>query len=88
MECHVDVMMSSEGANVLQVVEAMKGVGLKPVAGVHDFSFEYGDDKEYFDVLTRMHETLRGMKVRYRVQTNVSGTKKENVIAWPWDTKF
>ena len=66
------MMFYSEGANPIEVVERLRSLGFKPIKGVHDHIYDWGRDVELEDVLqisTSVHETLKGMKVLYQLET-------------------
>ena len=66
------MMFYSEGANPIEVVERLRSLGFKPIKGVHDHIYDWGRDVELEDILqisTSVHETLKGMKVLYQLET-------------------
>ena len=72
MKTYLTMMFYSEGANPIEVVERLRSLGFKPIKGVHDHIYDWGRDVELEDVLqisTSVHETLKGMKVLYQLET-------------------
>ncbi|MGD8565299.1 MAG: hypothetical protein PVF96_03015 [Candidatus Bathyarchaeota archaeon] len=72
MKTYLTMMFYSEGANPIEVVERLRSLGFKPMKGVHDHIYDWGRDIELEDVLqiaTSVHETLKGMKVLYQLET-------------------
>lgn len=66
-------MFSSEGANPVEVVERLRSLGFKPLKGVHDHVYDWGAKKVDLDgilqIAVSVHETLKGMKVLYKLET-------------------
>lgn len=61
---------SSEGASPLAIIKVVTDLGLQPMMGEYDFSYEVGGEFEtYRDMLKKLHEGLRGLKVQYTVTT-------------------
>jgi hypothetical protein len=73
MKTYVNVIFNSEGANPVEVVERLRSLGFKPLRGVHDHVYDWGNKKaELEDILriaSSVHETLRGLKVLYKLET-------------------
>ena len=72
MQTYLTLMFYSEGANPIAVVERLRSLGFKAIKGVHDHVYDWGRDVELDDVLsiaTSVHETLKGMKVLYKIET-------------------
>jgi len=72
MQTYLTLMFYSEGANPIVVVERLRSLGFKAIRGVHDHVYDWGRDVELDDILqiaTSVHETLKGMKVLYKIET-------------------
>lgn len=72
MKTYLTMMFNSEGANPVEVVERLRGLGFKPVRGVPDHVYDWGRDVDIEDILqiaTSVHETLKGSKVFYQLHT-------------------
>lgn len=73
MKTYLTIIFNSEGANPIEVVERLRSVGFKPLKGVHDHVYDWGKKKaeleDILQVACSVHETLRGCKVFYKLQT-------------------
>ena len=73
MKTYLTLMFSSEGANPVEVVERLMSLGFKPLKGMHDHVYDWGSRKVDLDDILRIavsvHETLKGMKVLYKLET-------------------
>ena len=68
MKTYVSVYLSSEGAEPGEVIDAMKSLGAKVIVGPWDFEIDT-EKESLLELLPRIHETLKGMRVMYRVTT-------------------
>lgn len=62
----------SEGASPLEVVGKLRSMGFEPLRGYHDHVYDWGRKVELVEVLqlaNKVHETLKGMKVFYKLET-------------------
>jgi len=70
LKMYIQFQFSSEGASPLAVIKVVTDLGLRPMMGEYDFSYEVGEEFEtYRDMLKKLHEALRGLKVHYMVTT-------------------
>ena len=73
MKTYLTLMFSSEGANPVEVVERLRSLGFKPLKGLHDHVYDWGTKKVDLDdilqIAVSVHETLKGMKVLYKLET-------------------
>ena len=73
MKTYLTLILYSEGANPIEIVERLRSLGFEPVTGVHDHVYDWGRRKvELEDILqiaSSVHETLKGLKVFYRLET-------------------
>jgi hypothetical protein len=70
---YLNIIFYSEGANPIDVVERLRSIGFKPLKGVHDHVYDWGKKKvsleDVLQVACSVHETLRGCKVLYKLET-------------------
>jgi len=72
MKTCLNVLFYSEGANPVEVVERLRFIGFEPLRGVHDHVYDWGRNVKLEDILqiaTSVHETLKGLKVIYKLET-------------------
>jgi len=73
MKTYLTIWFSSEGAKPTAVVERLLAMGFKPTRGHYDHVYDWGrDDVELEDILrlgNAVHETLKGFKVLYKLET-------------------
>jgi hypothetical protein len=72
MKTYLTIFFYSEGANPVEVVERLRSLGFKPLKGVQDHVYDWGRDVELEEILqiaTSVHETLKGLKVFYNLET-------------------
>lgn len=73
MKTYLTVTFYSEGANPIAVVERLRSLGFKPVSGVHDHVYDWGRKKveleDILEIASSVHETLKGLKVFYKLET-------------------
>jgi len=56
----------------MEVVEKLRSMGFEPLKGYHDHVYDWRRKVELIEVLelaNKVHETLRGMKVFYKLET-------------------
>jgi len=73
MKTYLTIWFYSEGASPLEVVERLRSLGFKPLRGYHDHVYEWNREVDLIDILelaTKVHETLRGLKVFYKLETD------------------
>ncbi|OGS42690.1 MAG: hypothetical protein A3K67_04545 [Euryarchaeota archaeon RBG_16_62_10] len=68
---YVRVIFSSEGESPKQVIERMMRIGATPVGGDYDFEFSLSDDERIFDRIEKIHNALKGARVRYSITTRL-----------------
>ena len=66
-------MLYSEGANPIEIVERLRSLGFEPLKGVHDHVYDWRKKEvgldEILQIATSVHETLKGLKVLYKLET-------------------
>ncbi len=72
MKTYLSIWFSSEGASPMKVVERLMAMGFKPIKGRYDHVYDWGRDvnlEEVLQLANSVHETLKGMKVLYKLET-------------------
>ena len=72
MKTYLNILFYSEGANPIKVVERLRSLGFEPLKGVQDHVYDWGRDvklEEILQIATSVHETLKGLKVFYKLET-------------------
>ena len=72
MKTYLTIWLYSEGAGPTKVVEKLQAMGFKPIRGHHDFEYTWGrpvELEEIFQIGNAVHETLKGLKVMYKLET-------------------
>jgi len=69
MRTYVDTWQSSEGVDLMEVIKLMGKVGLKVIAGPHDFYFDWGDEAEFKRRIAEVHHILAKSGVFYKTHT-------------------
>lgn len=72
MKTYLNILFYSEGANPIKVVERLRSLGFEPLKGVQDHVYNWGRDvdlEEILQIATSVHETLKGLKVFYKLET-------------------
>lgn len=72
MKTYLTIWFYSEGASPVEVVEKLRSMGFQPLRGYHDHVYDWGRKVDLMDVLqlaNKVHETLKGMKVFYKLET-------------------
>ncbi|GAB4328999.1 MAG: hypothetical protein Kow0069_36350 [Promethearchaeota archaeon] len=72
MKTFLVVWHSANGDDPLSVAQRLTGLGFKPVKGYHDYAYDWGGDVTVDEVLSfsiKVHETLRGTGVLYKLET-------------------
>lgn len=77
MKTYVDIYFNSEGPQPTDIVESMRGIGLEPLRGPHDFIFEWKDDDEFLAKVGEIHKILQGLNVIYRFETVPEEDRKD-----------
>ncbi len=69
MKLYIELYFDSEGGNPLNVIKIMNGMGFEPVLGDFDFAAEYKTQEDYLKLVSKIFNSLKGTKVRYRLVT-------------------
>lgn len=72
VKTYLTIWFYSEGATPLEVVEKLRSMGFEPLRGYHDHVYNWGRKVDLIEVLelaNKVHETLKGMKVFYKLET-------------------
>ena len=72
MRTYLTIWFYSEGAGPTVVVEKLRSMGFKPIKGRHDHVYDWGRSielEEIFQIANSVHETLKGLKVLYKLET-------------------
>ncbi len=72
MRTYVRMTFHSEGANPIQVLDAMRALGFEESMGMHDFVYKWKDRatlEEVLKLMTEMHDRLKGLDVHYEITT-------------------
>lgn len=72
MKTYLTIWFYSEGASPLEVVERLRSLGFKPLRGYHDHVYEWNREVDLMEILklaNKVHETLKGLKVFYKLET-------------------
>jgi hypothetical protein len=66
------IWFSSEGAEPSLVAQKLQSMGFKPVRGRYDHVYDWKREAtidEVLELCDNIHETLKGMKVLYKIET-------------------
>ena len=72
MRTYLRMWYNSEGAGPIVVAEKLQGMGFEPIKGQYDYVYEWGREVELediFRIMTAVHETLKGLRVLYKLET-------------------
>ncbi|MCD6243420.1 hypothetical protein J7K06_07070 [Candidatus Bathyarchaeota archaeon] len=72
MKTYLTIWFYSEGASPLEVVDRLRSLGFKPLKGYHDHVYDWKKNVDLTDILelaNKVHETLKGLKVFYKIET-------------------
>jgi len=72
VKTYLTVWFYSEGASPTVVAEKLQGMGFKPIKGPYDFAYDWGRTIELEEILhigNAVHDTLKGLKVLYKLET-------------------
>ncbi|UCH01793.1 MAG: hypothetical protein JSV20_08135 [Candidatus Bathyarchaeota archaeon] len=75
MKTYLMIWFNSEGAEPQIVVQKLQGIGFKPMRGPYDHVYEWVEDVDLDKILqlgNTIHETLKGLKVLYKLETVAS----------------
>jgi hypothetical protein len=84
---HVQVWFYSEGVRPSHVVEKLLELGFRPVKGAYDFVYVHTDEElkktplgtAIVEIADAIHETLKGFKVLYRLDTHESEEEEDYI---------
>ena len=72
MKTYLTIWYNSEGAGPTAVAEKLQGMGFKPLKGHYDHVYDWGRTIELQEILqigNAVHDTLKGLKVLYKLET-------------------
>ncbi|MCW4040605.1 MAG: hypothetical protein NWE83_07620 [Candidatus Bathyarchaeota archaeon] len=72
MNTYLMIWFNSEGAEPQEVVDKLRGIGFQPMRGPYDHVYEWTKDTDLEKILqlgTTVHQTLKGLKVLYKLET-------------------
>ena len=72
MKTYLTIWFSSEGAGPMEVVQRLGGMGFKPMKGQYDHVYDWKREVDLEEALrlgNAVHETLKGLKVLYKMET-------------------
>jgi len=72
VKTYLTIWFNSEGASPSEVVERLRAMGFKPMKGYYDHVYDWKKKVTIEDILQlsdALHETLRGLKVIYKLET-------------------
>ena len=72
MKTYLKIWFDSEGAGPVIVAEKLRSMGFKPMKGQYDHVYNWGRKVDLEDILqigTAVHESLKGLKVLYTLET-------------------
>lgn len=72
MRTYLKMWYNSEGANPVIVAEKLHDMGFEAIRGQYDYVYDWGREVDLEDILqimTSVHETLKGLKVLYKLET-------------------
>ena len=84
MHSYVDLYFSPDGASPLEIADRMKAaLGTGFIIGPHDIVFDWTTTEEFQERLARLHASLRGTGVMYRVETVSDEPGFVEPVSWP-----
>ena len=70
---YVEMTFSSEGKSAVEIIETLQNMGFQPTRGQHDFVYNWGVEEptieQIKELLTKVHNNLKGSQVLYQVTT-------------------
>ena len=72
MKTYLTIWFNSEGSPPTEVVERILAMGFKPIRGHYDHVYNWGREpklEEILNLANNLHETLKGLKVIYKIET-------------------
>jgi hypothetical protein len=69
MKLYLKLYFSSEGASALDIIQKIERMGFSPHVGEYDLVIDFATPEEYGEIITKLHEMLKGSKTIYKVTT-------------------
>jgi hypothetical protein len=69
MRTYIDVWNAGEGVERIDIARRMESIGMRTIAGHHDWFFDWSQDKDFKEMLSKVHKALQGSGVFYRTET-------------------
>jgi len=72
MKTYLTIWFNSEGVEPTVVVERLLAMGFKPIKGHYDHVYDWKKDADLEEIIrlgNAVHETLKGCKVLYKIET-------------------
>jgi len=72
MKTYLTIWFNSEGAEPTTVAQKLQSMGFKPIKGRYDHVYDWGKEAKLEEILqlgNAVHETLKGFKVLYKLET-------------------
>ena len=72
MKTYLTIWFNSEGSPPMKVVERILDMGFKPITGHYDHVYNWVNEPTLEEILrlaNTLHETLKGLKVIYKIET-------------------
>jgi len=72
LKTYLTIWFSSEGASPSEVVERLRSLGFQPMKGYYDHVYDWKKEitlEDIFQLSEALHETLKGLKVMYKLET-------------------
>lgn len=75
MKTYLTIMFNSDGGRPSEIAQRLHMMGFRPTHGNYDFVYDWGNDEVSVDdaviFADKVHEALRGMKVNFKLETQV-----------------
>ena len=69
MRTYIDIWNTAEGVERIEIARRMESIGMHTIAGRHDWYFDWSNDKEFKETVSKVHHVLKGSGVLYRTET-------------------
>ena len=72
LKTYLEIWVNSEGASPGEIAQRLQGIGFKPLTGKYDHIYDWKKSATIEEVLelgNTVHETLKGLKVLYKMET-------------------
>jgi len=72
LKTYLTIWFSSEGAPPSEVARRLQAMGFRPIKGYHDHVYDWKRRvtlEEILQLSNALHETLKGLKVMYKLET-------------------